>query len=403
MPTRILNAQMARITDEMKQVAKIEGVSDKFIKESLALGRVVILKNKLRKKTTPIAIGNGLRTKVCTALAVNENKESFELETDKLRVAQVTEVDCIFDITASSYIKEIRHNILSNSFIPVGTNPFLEVGYKAINNSDELDNITSQDMLDIVEQHCRDGVDFVSLNCTLTKSLAEQYVSQGRLSQITTRGAQVLFDWIEKHQCENPYYERFDELLDILAKYDVVLHLACAFKSGSISDSFDLLQMSEYSTMGELTRKALAKGVQVMSDGIGHVSIDKIPSLVNLIKEINLQVPLFVSSAYACDCAIGYDNISSSIAGSIAASSGANLLNVTANVDFLMPSTTAQLREGIISTKVAAHCGDVAKSNPEAIKRNYKISFARRNKNWKNIVKNCIDKSVFEGVDIKKR
>ena len=403
MSTRILKAQMARITEEMKQVAKAEGVCEKFIKESIALGRIVILKNKLRKKTTPVAIGNGIRTKVCTSLSVNENEDSFDLETDKLRVAQVTEVDCILDITASSYIKEIRQNILANSLIPVGTNPFLEVGYKAISNQEELNNITSQDMLDIVEQHCSEGVDFVSLNCCLTKPLAEKYIAQGRLSKITSRGAQILFDWIQETKNENPYYARFDELLDILAKYDVVLHLACAFKSGSISDSFDLLQMSEYSTMGELTRRALAKGVQVMSDGIGHVSVDKIPSLVNLIKEINLQIPLFISSACACDCAIGYDNISSSIANASAASSGANLLNVTANVDFLMPSTTAQLREGIISTKIAAHCGDIAKNNPEAIKRNYKMSFARRNKNWKNIIKNSIDKTVFEGIDIKKR
>ncbi|MBQ4646352.1 MAG: phosphomethylpyrimidine synthase ThiC [Candidatus Gastranaerophilales bacterium] len=400
MSTRVLKAQDEKITDEMVEVAKSEGICEKFLKDSIAKGHIVILKNKIRKDIPPVAIGNGLRTKVCASICVNSCENSLSCELDKLRVAQEAGVDCVFDISASSYIKEARQALLLNSKVPLGTNPFLELGYNALADEFGLINISTKAMLDVVENHCKEGVDFVSLNCGLTKSLVMQFLAQGRLSKITSQGAQILFDWIEKTELENPYYRYFDELLEILKKYDVTLHLASAFKTGSISDSFDSLQIAEYAIIGELARRANKAGVQVMSDGFGHVSINKIPSLVNLIKEITLKVPLFVSSAFACDCAVGHDNISSSIANSIAATNGANLLNVVSGVDYLKPSSSAQLREGVISSKISAHCADIANNNSDIIKQNYKLSFARTNENWNNIVKNSIDKTVFDGIKV---
>lgn len=396
MSTQLIQKRILKLAEVIKEISQNENLSEKIIKDLILKNQCVILKNKSRKNITPCALGNGLKAKTCAMLSANDDKTSLKNELDKLRVAQEAGVDCIFDITFSSYIKEMRYSLLENSKVPVGVNPFLEIAYEALLDEFGLINLSSKDMLNVVEKHCREGVDFVSLNCGLTKSLVAQFNSSERLSKITSRGAQILFDWVEKSELENPYYKYFDELLEILKKYDVTLHIASAFKSGSIVDSFDSMQISEYAIIGELTRKAISKGVQVMSDGIGHVSIDKIPSLIGLIKEITLKVPLFITSSFACDCAVGYDNISSSIANSIAASYGANLLNATAGVDYLAVNNSAQLREGLISTKIAAHCADIANNNASAIKQNYKMSFARKNANWKNIIKNCIDKYVFE-------
>jgi len=400
MTTRILRAQDGKITDEFLQVAKNEGISPKYLCEAVAKGQIVILKNRLRKTLSPVAIGAGLKTKICMPLITNSDEASLEFETDKFRVSQTAGINCVMDLSISPYIKQVRHMLLSNSEVPVILNPFCELAYEASFDKFGLINISSTDMLNVVKKYCKEGVDAISLDCSITKSLVEQFKSQGRLSKITSRSAQVLFDWIDKTELENPYYKYFDEVLKILKKYDAVLHLSCAYKAGSMSDSFDSLQVAEYAIVAELIRRAHKEGVQVMSDGFGHIPVDKISSLMKFIKEVTFRVPMFLTSAHACDCAIGYDNISSAIAYSVASAHGADLLNVTSCSDYLTCASATNIKEGIVSAKIAANCGDLAKNNSDAIKQNYKISFARTNSNWKNMVKNSIDKSVFEGVEL---
>ena len=401
MTTRILKAQVGNITEEMKKIAKKEGISSKLLKDLISQGRVVILKNAKKKELEPIAIGEGLKTKISAQIATHYSKESFEDALDKMRVAQLAGADCILDLSIGSFIEQTRHNFITNSKVPIGTSPMLQIGYEAMQDEDGIGKLSKNDFLNIIKKHCSDGVDFVCLNCSLTRVLVEQYKNQNRVSKITSRAAQMLFDWIELTELENPYYQNFDELLDILKENDVTLFLASAFKSGSIADSFDSLQISEYAILSSLIKKAHQKGIQVVSDGIGHISMDKIPSAIKLIKETTLNIPLFISNATSCDCAIGYDNVSTSIASSICAQKGANMISSTTSVDYLYLSNVAQIREGIISAKIAAHSADIANGLADAIKQDYKISFARTNANWKNIIKNSIDKTVFDGLNLK--
>ena len=338
----------------------------------------------------------GLKTKVCATIATNETEESFEECADRLRVIQYAQADCVLDMSVGSYIEETKCALVATSQIPIGSLPMLQIGYEAMQNQDGIAVLSKNDFLSIVKTHCADGVDFICLHCGMTRELVNQFKKQNRLSNITSRAAQMLYDWVSTTELENPYYQHFDEILEILKEYDVTLVLASAFKTGSLEDSFDSLQVQEYAIHSMLARKALESGVQVMSEGFGHVQIDKIPTLTKLIKEATFNIPLFVSSSMACDCAVGYDNITSSIASTVAVLNGANMINSTCADDFLNKASIAQVREGIISAKIAAHCGDVANGNSEAIKQNYKISFARANLNWKNIVKNSIDKSVYE-------
>ena len=286
--------------------------------------------------------------------------------------------------------------LLSNSKIPVGLNPFNQLISQIVLSDLDITNILEDEFLQTVEQACVEGFDFVSLNCSLTKDLIAQFKKQQRLSDITDKSVQLLYEWVEKTGMENPFYKYYDEVLAILKKHDVVLHLACAFKSSNLSDAFDSLQIAEYTIIADLVRRANDAGVQVMTDGIGHVPINKISSLVSLIKEITLKVPLFVTSSFACDCAIGNDSIVQSISNSIAVEYGANMINVHSRADYLGVSSPAFIKEGITAAKISVHCGEVARNNQDAMKQNYKISYARKNSDKKNIAKNNIDKTVFE-------
>ena len=402
MTTRITKAQLGIITDEMREIAKSENISLKHVKEMLAQGRIAIIKNTSKKSLKPMTIGEGVRTKVCASIASNFNKTSFDEETDKLRVVQLAGADCIMDLSYGSYIEETRQMLLMNSEVPVGSSPMLKIQYEMNQNGEEL-AFCKDDMFSIIRHQCLDGIDFICLNCAMTKELTIKFEKQKRLSKITSRAAQFLFDWMKKTGNENPFYEYFDELLTILKEKDVTLFIDCAFKTGSTNDSFDSLQIAEYTVCANLIQRAIEAGVQVVVDGIGHTPINKIKPLIDLIKESTSYVPLFISSAFTCDCAIGYDNISSSIASAICCTNGANMLNATANVDYLEVSSAAQLREGVISAKIAANSGDLANNNTEIIKQNYKISYARTNENWRNQIRNSIDKSVFEGIDFKNR
>jgi len=401
MTTRILEAQSGRISQEIINVAKTEGVSPRFISEGIAKGQIVILKNKLRNNAVALALGDGLKTKVCASLLSDSSAKSLKKEIDKQRVAQVALCDSILDLSVSSNIDKLQNNMLESNLI-IGVNPFSKISYEVSQNELKLIEYTKKDMFDLVEKMCKKGVDFLSIHCSLTKNLSQQFKNSVRLSNITSKNAQILFDWIEKTELENPYFRYFDELIEILKKYDVVLHLACAFKPGSINDSFDSLQIAEYSIVSELQKRAFEAGVQVMTDGAGHVSIDKISTLISAIKQMTNKAPMFATTSNACDCAVGYDNISSSIAYSQIVQYGANMINAIYDNDYLSPVGVAQFKKGIMIAKIAAHCGDIAKNNVEAIKQNYKISYARKNENWKNIIKNSIDKTVFEGIGIKK-
>lgn len=400
MTTRILKAQMGIITDEMREIAKHECVTPKFIRDSIAQGQIVILKNKLNSKTKPIAIGKKLKTKISACISANSDKNSLNEETDKFRIIQYANTDCVFDLSYGSYIQEAKQILLTNSTIPIGTSPMLQVGYEFKQNNEDK-HFSKDEIFSLIKKDCMEGVDIICLNCALTKSLVKEYESQKRLSEITTKEAQFLYDWINITNCENPFYEYFDELLEILKENDVTLLINTAFKTGTTSDSFDSLQISEYATISKLIKKANEKGVQAIVDGIGYTPINKIEPLITMIKEMTNNVPIFISKANSCDCAIGYDNISASIANSLCAQYGANMINAVANVDTLKSPSPSELKEAIISAKIAANSADLANGNSDIIKQNYKVSYAKQNKSLKNIIKNSIDKSAFEGINSK--
>lgn len=399
MTTQMLEAKMGKITPEMQQVAKEENVSPELIRDGVKSGRIVILKNPIRPNSNPIAIGENLKVKINANINTTGKRSNTESELDKVRVIAQAGADVIMDLSTNKLIDETRKAVLATSNLPVGTVPMIQAGVEALNQYGDISAMDKDLIFSLVERHCMDGADFVCLHCALTKNILAQLERQKRLSRIVSHGATMLACWMKSTNQENPLYQHFSELLSILKRYNVVLLLGSALKSGSTSDASDGVEVAEAIIIGELVKKAREANVQVMVEGLEQVSLNKIPFMVQNIKELTDFAPLYTSGAIACDSAVGYDNITSAIGSALAAYQGADMLKATTSVDRIGFSHPAHIREGIMSAKIAAHCADLARGNVDAMKNNYKISFARMNENWQKQLENSLDKAVFDGMN----
>ena len=398
MSTQMQDAKSGIITDEMKAIAKIENVAPQMILDGVSAGRIVILKNNKRTDTIPVAIGEGLKAKVSACLNSLNKNTSLDVELDKLRVIKNAGADVVIDCSSNDLIDETRAAILSSSKIPVGTKPIVQVGFEALIKNNDLLLIEKHDFLLAIEKHCSDGADFICLNCSLTKDLLDRFLKQNRISKITDEGAIILASWMMENNCENPLYEYFDEILEIVKPYDVTLLLSSAFKAGSTNDASDRIEVAEQIIIGELVKRAREKDIQVMVEGVEFASLNKIPLMIQNIKELTDFAPLYVAGAIACDSAFGYDNFSNAIGSALAVYQGADMLKAISSTDRIGISKPAQIKEAIMGAKIAAHCGDLAKGQIDVVKQNYKVSFAGYNSDFNKQVENSLDKTVFSGV-----
>lgn len=399
MTTQMQEAKAGIITDEMRYCAKYENVSAQSIRDGIKLGRIAVIKNNKRPDTLPVAIGEGLKVKINANINTPHKNATLDSELDKVRVVELAGANVIMDFSSNKLIDETRQAILSTAKIPVGTIPMVQTGVEALDKYGDISKITKEDIFKTIEKHCSDGVDFICVHCALTKNILSQLERQKRLSRIVSHGATMLACYMKANDIENPLYENFDELLEIVKPYDVTLLLGSSLKSGSTSDASDGSEVSEAIVIGELVKRAREANVQVIVEGLEQVSLNKIPFMVQNIKELTDFAPLYVSGAIACDCAVGYDNITSAIGGALAAYQGADMLKATTSVDRIGFSHPAHIREGIMSAKIAAHCADLARGNIDATKDNYKISYARMNQDWSKQLENSLDRSVFDGMD----
>ena len=376
MTTQMQDAKCGIITDEMRFCAEQENVSPEVIRNGVANGRIVILKNAHRIDTVPVAVGENLKVKINANINTANKKTSLDAELDKLRVIKQAGAHVLMDFSSNKLIDETRQAILSASKMPVGTMPVVQAGVEALNINNNILNLSKERIFDVIEKHCCDGADFICLHCALTKDLLERFQKQERLSAITSHAATMLACWIKATGEQNPLYEYFDELLSLIKPYDVTLLLQSAFKSGSTADASDCLEVAEAIVLGELVKRAREADIQVMIEGIEQAPLNKIPMMVQNIKELTDFAPLYVSGAIACDSAVGYDNITSAIGGALAAYQGADMLKAVTSVDRIGFSHPAHIREGIMSAKIAAHCADLARGDSVATSQNYKISYA---------------------------
>ncbi len=402
MTTQILQAREGVITDEMYQVARKEKLDVEFIRQGVADGTIVILKNNQRKNSIPVAVGQGLTVKINANIGTSNEKSSLDEELDKVRVIEQAGADVLMDLSTGNYVDETRRAIINATKLPIGTVPMYQAGKEALDDFKDISKLSKEKLFSDIEKQCRDGVDFITVHCGVTKFVVDQLQKQKRLTGIVSRGGSMLACWIKKTGKENPLYEYYDELLEIAKKYDVTLSLGDGLRPGCTADAGDRAQVAETIVLGELVQRAREKGVQAMVEGPGHVALNKIPSMIQTIKELTSYAPLYVLGPLACDCAPGYDHITSAIGGTLAAYHGADFLCYVTPAEHIGLPNSAQVREGIITAKIAAHCADLARGNKEAIKRNYEMSKARVDLDWKGQIEHCLDKTAFDGVDVAK-
>ena len=386
--TQMEAAKKGIITPEMKTVAEKERLDAEVIRERVAKGSICIPANILHKSLSAEGIGEGLRTKINVNLGISGDCKDYSVEMQKVKMAVDFGCEAIMDLSNYGKTSTFRKELVEYSPAMIGTVPM----YDAIGYLDkDLMDITAKDFLKVIEAHAKEGVDFMTIHAGINKRTIEKFKETKRLTNIVSRGGSLLFAWIEMTGNENPFYEYFDEVLDILYKYDVTISLGDALRPGSTNDSSDAGQLTELIELGILTERAWKKNVQVMVEGPGHMAINEIAPNMILQKRLCHNAPFYVLGPLVTDIAPGYDHITSAIGGAIAASSGADFLCYVTPAEHLRLPDVDDVKEGIIASKIAAHAGDIAKGIPYAREIDNKMSDARRRIDWDEMFKYAID------------
>lgn len=386
--TQMDAARKGIVTKEMEMVAKEEYMDINILMERVANGSIAIPANKNHKSLSPKGVGQGLSTKINVNLGISKDCPDIEPELEKVKKAIEMKAEAIMDLSSFGKTEEFRKRLVEMSSAMIGTVPI----YDAVGFYDkELKDITAKEFLDVVRKHAIDGVDFMTIHAGINKETAEVFKRNKRLTNIVSRGGSLMYAWMQLNNAENPFFEYYDELLDICAEYDVTLSLGDALRPGSINDASDACQIKELITLGELTKRAWEKNVQIIIEGPGHMAIDEIQANMLLQKRLCHNAPFYVLGPIVTDVAPGYDHITSAIGGAIAATYGADFLCYVTPAEHLRLPNLEDMKEGIIASKIAAHAADIAKKIPKAREWDNKMSKARADIDWETMFNLSID------------
>lgn len=389
--TQLEKARSGKITEEILAVAQEEGIDPEIVRERVAKGRVVIPKNIRSEGKRTVGIGEGLRIKVNANIGTSPDLIDLSLEEKKLDSAVKAGADTVMDLSTGGDLKEIRRHIIARSTIPVGTVPIYEAAVETARKKGNIAEMTVDDIFRVIEEQAKDGVDFMTIHAGITLSTIEQVRQQGRITGIVSRGGAFLLCWMVQNKRENPLYEHFDDLLDILHTYDVTISLGDALRPGSVADASDRAQFQETIIQGELVQRCWEKGVQVMVEGPGHIPLHLIEPTVKITKHLTNYAPLYLLGPLVVDIAAGYDHIASAIGAALAAMAGADFICYVTPSEHLALPTPDEVYEGVIAAKIAASAADLAKGLPYAVKRNEEMSKARFRLDWATQLQHTID------------
>lgn len=386
MPTQLQIARKGLISDEVKFVAKIENVDPELIRAELAAGRVVIPANTLHLATNlkPAGIGRIFTTKVNANIGTSSVSSSIEAEIEKMQAALDVGADAIMDLSTGGNLDKTREQLLAQCPVPFGTVPI----YQVIEGR-EVEDIDVKTILGIIENQAAQGVDFFTIHAGVLREHLP--LLETRVAGIVSRGGALLAKWMLHHNRQNPLYEMFDDLCDIMIENDICFSLGDGFRPGAIADATDEAQLAELRTLGELTQRAQEKGCQVMVEGPGHVPFDQIKHNMEIQQEICNDAPFYVLGPLVTDIAPGYDHITAAIGGTAAALYGASFLCYVTPKEHLGLPNVDDVRAGVVATKIAAHAGDVARGHKGAAERDRRLSTARANLNWETHLAESLD------------
>ena len=386
--TQMDAAKQGIVTEEMKKVAAKENIAVEELVKLIAKGQVIIPANKNHKCLDPNGIGDRLRTKINVNLGTSRDCVDLDMEMEKVNAAVKLGAEAIMDLSSFGDTQKFRRKLTAECPATIGTVPIYDA---VVYYHKALKDITTQEWLDIVKMHAEDGVDFMTIHCGINKATAKRFRDNKRLMNIVSRGGSIIYAWMEMTGNENPFYEHYDEILDICREYDVTMSLGDACRPGCLEDAPDISQIEELITLGELTRRAWEKDVQVMIEGPGHMPINQIQANMEIQKTICKGAPFYVLGPLVTDIAPGYDHITAAIGGAMAATYGASFLCYVTPAEHLRLPDLDDVKEGIIASRIAAHAADIAKGVPGAIDWDHKMDVARKKLDWEEMFELSID------------
>ncbi len=386
--TQMDAARQGIITPQMEAAAKKEQIEVRELQKLMAQGKAVIPANKLHTCLEPNAIGSMLKTKINVNLGTSRDWKDLDMELEKVNDAVKMGAESIMDLSSFGDTQKFRRKLTSQCPAIIGTVPIYDA---VVYYHKPLKEITSQEWIDIVEMHAKDGVDFMTIHVGINKATAGRFKKNKRLTNIVSRGGSIIFAWMEMTGEENPFYEHYDHILEICRKYDVTLSLGDACRPGCIADARDISQIEELVTLGELTKRAWEKDVQVIIEGPGHMALNQIEANMKIQQTICQGAPFYVLGPLVTDIAPGYDHITAAIGGAIAAANGASFLCYVTPAEHLRLPDVDDVKEGIIASKIAAHAADIAKGIKGAADWDRQMSTARKNLDWEEMFRLSID------------
>lgn len=377
--TQMDAARKGIVTKEMEIVAKKENMSTEELMDLVARGQVAIPANVNHTCIDPEGVGSMLRTKINVNLGVSRDCKDYDIEMKKVMSAVELGAEAIMDLSSHGNTQPFRQKLTRECPAMIGTVPVYD---SVIHYQRDLATLTAQDFIDVVRLHAQDGVDFVTVHCGITRKTIEQIKLHKRKMNIVSRGGSLVFAWMSMTGNENPFYEYYDQILDICEEYDVTISLGDACRPGCLADAGDVCQIEELVRLGELTKRAWAHNVQVMVEGPGHVPLNQVAANMEIQKSICMGAPFYVLGPLVTDIALGYDHITSAIGGAVAAMSGAAFLCYVTPAEHLALPNVDDVRQGIIASKIAAHAADIAKGVKGARDIDDRMADARRNLDW---------------------
>jgi len=386
--TQMEAAKKGILTPQMEIVAQKEQMDPQRLRELVASGQVAIPANLRHTALSPEGIGAGLRTKINVNLGISGDCKDYTVEMQKVQMAIDFGCEAIMDLSNYGKTNTFRRQLIERSPAMIGTVPMYDaIGYL----EKDLLEITAEDFLRVIRAHAEEGVDFMTIHAGINRRAVEAFRREGRLTNIVSRGGSLLFAWMAMTGNENPFYQYYDQVLEILREFDVTISLGDALRPGSIADSSDAGQIAELIELGNLTKRAWEHDVQVMVEGPGHMAMDEITANMKMQKRLCHNAPFYVLGPIVTDVAPGYDHITSAIGGAIAAASGADFLCYVTPAEHLRLPDLEDVREGIVASKIAAHAADIAKGVKGARDWDNRMSDARRRTDWEEMFSLAID------------
>jgi phosphomethylpyrimidine synthase len=389
--TQLETARKGKVSEEMRICAGQEGVSAEYIRRGVVAGTIVVIRNNRHRGVAPLAVGHGLRTKVNANIGTSRDRADLDLELRKAAICAAAGADTIMDLSTGGDIRAIRKAIVQASPLVIGTVPIYQAAARMLSAKKAILEMRDDDMFGAIEENGEDGVDFITVHCGVTRLSVACIEAEGRLLGIVSRGGSITANWMACHDRDNPLYEHYNRLLEIAARFDMVLSLGDGLRPGCLADATDRGQIQELVVLGELAKKARDRGVQVMIEGPGHVPIGDIEANIRMQKRLCNGAPFYVLGPLPTDIAPGYDHITSAIGGAIAGAAGADFLCYVTPSEHLRLPTLEDVKEGVIAARIAAHIADIAKGLPSAMEKDIRMARCRKEFDWQGQVDVSID------------